>query len=189
MNTARERLRLQNIGREAEANASIDANASELANQRIAKMVEGQQAERMKASRDKQFIDEARMQGQTEGADAVIEGLGMGSQTVEGMQQLDQVSQESLVEAATPYVGQAMEALHQGMDPRKIDAMISESVEPELQSVVRQMLGQEMEDIKMQQASQQQQGSQGVPQAPPSAASDASNAILTQGQGQGIPQQ
>lgn len=179
MSTARERMRLQNVGAMAEEDARVEARSGELANQKIQGMVQQKQMDNMRASRDQQFQDEARMQGQIEGMDAVTQGLGMGQEAAQGMQQqAGQANEQAMQEAAMTYVGQALEALQQGMDPQEIDAMITEGVEPELQPVVRQMLGQEMQ--RMNQQRQGQGGQQGAPQGQQSTAGNASEAILQQ---------
>lgn len=178
MSTPRERMRLQRVGEQAEAEQLASMRGEEIANQKIQGLVQQKEAQQMRTARDQDAMQQARAYGQNEGAEAVVNGLGMGSQTIESMQQLDQVSEQAMMESAGSYVQQALQALQQGIPPQEIDAMISQNVEPELQEVVRGMLSQEMQ--AMQAAQQNQPQAPGQAQAPQSPITGTAQQILAE---------
>lgn len=180
----RQDLADRDLGQKIRIDKQAENIGDELANQKIQSMVRAKQDQQMRDSHMRGVEENARVQGQIEGMDAAVGGLEMGSQTVDSIGQLGQVSQESLQEAAMPYFQQAIQALEQGTPPQEIDKMISEAVEPEVQGTLRQMLGQAMQEMQAQQQAEQQPQASGIT-PPPSMATEASKAIMAETGSQG----
>ena len=143
-----EQERLAAKGQEMENNDRINAHANIVADRRDQEFMRQHETENMQNAMASQSMNNAYNAGATD----IVDRLGMGSKTIEGMNQLNQVSQESKMQASSQYVNQAIQGLKQGMDPREIDQMITDGVEPELQGTVRNMLGKEIQKIKQAEA-------------------------------------
>ena len=81
------------------------------------------------------------------------EGLGLGSQTIEGMQQQQVMQEGAIEEAAIGMIQQLGEAQAQGASPEQLNQMF-ESIPPELKGKVIEM--KQMADMQKQQTQAQQ---------------------------------
>ena len=73
-----------------------------------------------------------------------VPGLGMGSQTPEGMQQLEGERQNAVMQEANATAEEAMQALSQGMPPEEVDRMINQNIPPEIGNITKQILNQRL---------------------------------------------
>lgn len=174
-------------GRQAREYKNATILGQEMANEHIDNLARQKQAQEMRASRDTQALDEARAVGQAE-------GLGMGSQTIDSMNQLGEVSQQAMMEAAVPYVQQVIQGLQQGASQEEAMAFIQQNAEPELHDTIMQMVSQEAQAIQQAEASgsqvpQEQVSGEAYPQQQASPITKSAEQILAETLGMGEQQQ
>ena len=222
MVTARERMRLQQVGQDAEQAQLAQAEGQVIAQDAIDNEIAQKQAQQMRQSRYADDMNASaqggRMQGQIEGQEQERinmlnsmnpnppssgipfdynqelpdpQGLQMGSQTIEGMQQLEGERQNAMMQEANATADQAIDALRQGMDPQEIDAMIDQNVPPEMNGMVKEILNQKIIDMSNQQQELNATSGSGQVQTgrPPSPVTAAANDILAQSMQTMQPQQ
>jgi len=170
-----DRLENERIGEETRRRQSAESRGSEIAREQINRAAEieaqqlaqseresdayskGQESERLQMLNN--MVDAGYLQDDMN-ATAPQEGLGMGSQTLDGIQQQDDMQQSSLENEAISIIQQLGEAQAQGATPEQLEQMF-QSIPPELKGKVMEI--KQMTDAQQQQSAQTPQGNQRDP--------------------------
>ncbi len=184
MGTLSEELKLKKerdnearIGREAIANRQANKRGSEIADEQLARADQIEAEQEAAAFAEAEMVANARREGQLGAQQEMLNsmgglagipqeptpGLGIGSQTIEGMQQQQVMQQGAMEEAAMGMIQQLSEAQAQGANPEQLNQMF-ESIPPELKAKVIEM--KQLADSQEQQAPQVQVSSTGRPNDP-----------------------
>jgi len=121
------------------------------------------------------------------------QGLNMGSQTIEGMQQLNQMQQQdTMIEEASMGADRAIQLLQKGAQPEVVDQMIDQNItDPQVNQMTKEILNQKI--INMSNQQQEANATSGSRQVqtgrPPSPVTAAANDILAQSMQTMQPQQ